>query len=401
MATFLYKIKDDSGRTLWGINEASDINAIKKQFLGTEYYFISAHYYNKAQLANISLNLDHLLIFTHRFSSLIESGIPILQALHILWKQSETKNVQIIVSHIHKKLEEGSTLFEAFNAFPKVFPEMYLSLISVAEVGAGLVDVLRKLSQYLQEQKKFLARIKRITMYPTIILTFAFLVLIGMFTFVVPTFQKVLLKLHVKLPLLTQILFNLSGLIRNGYFIGFLFGTLIVILLLYKYCRRIRNFGYMVDSWKLKAPILKTILYPLSVSRFARSLSLLVGGGVPLVTGINVAKQTAVNIRIENAIEEAKNQVMEGGSLYEAFKSTKTFPIIFVEMIGIGESSGKLQRMLEKIADHLDEEVDYALYKFLTFLEPLSIILVGAIVLLVLLGIYFPIFSLQNTLKTL
>ncbi len=401
MPAFLYKLRDDTGRTLFGITEAKDINDVKRQFRNSDNYFVSADKYDLSRLARISLTLDELLMFTHRLSSLVEAGVPILLALHILWRQSESKNIQIIVSYIRQSIEDGANLLDAFSAFPNVFSKMYLALIGVAEVGAGLVEVLRKLSQNLQEQKKFIVRIKRATMYPIIVLSFAFLVLMGMFMFVVPTFQKVLVNLNAKLPLLTQILFNISNILRNVNFLIITGAVVVLGILFYKIMRPTKTFSYFIDSLKLRLPFVKKIFYPLSVARFSRSLSLLIGGGVRLVSAIDVAKTTVVNVRVENAISDIRKQVTEGGSLYEAFKSTKAFPIILVEMVGIGENSGKLPQVLEKVANHLDEEVDYLLYKFLTMLEPLLIVLLGGIILIVFLGTYLPIFSLQGALRAL
>ncbi len=401
MPTFLYKLKDDTGRTFFGVTEGKDVQDVKKQFRSSEYYFISAKNYDPAQFAKIKLNLDNLLMFTHRLASLIEAGVPILLSLHILWKQSENKEVQIMVTQIRKKLEDGATLRQSFDTFPEVFPIMYLALISVAEVGAGLAGILKKLSQYLQDQREFVGRIKRATLYPLLVLGFAFLVLMGMFIFVVPTFQKVLLKLHVQLPALTKMLFSISSLVRNPLFLASAVVVISTAVFLYKRLRKTKQFGFVIDSWKLKMPGFKSIFYSLAVSRFARSLSLLIGSGVPLVTAVEVAKATVTNIPIENAISQLREGVMEGVSLYDAFKSTKMFPIMLVEMVGIGESTGKLPYLLEKVADHLDEEVDYKIHKMLTYLEIVLIIMVGAIVLVILLGIYFPIFTLQNTLRSL
>jgi type IV pilus assembly protein PilC len=401
MATFLYKAKDETGLTLFGIIEAEDIKDIKKQMRHSEHYFISARHYDMRAMANIRLKSDDLLMFTNRLSYMIEAGLPILQALNILWKQSDNKELQIILSYIRKKIEDGGNLQEAFGHFPNVFPPIYLSMISVAEIGVGLVKILRKLSQYLQEQKAFVSRMKRATMYPAFVLCFAVLVILGMFLFVVPIFQKVISKLHGDLPMLTKILFGFSALLRNVYFWAFLAVVGVAVFFLWKYLYQKKNFRYRIDSWKLQAPLLKGVLFPLCVGRFTRSLGLLLSSGVPLLTAIEISKTTAVNARIESAVVEIKRQVSEGSNLYEAFKSTKAFPLLLVDMMGIGEKSGKLPQLLENVATHLEEEADYKLSKFLTLLEPMLIIIVGGMVLLVLLGIYLPVFSIQSSLRSM
>ena len=401
MDLFLYKVKNDTGRTLVGVLEAKNIKEVKRLFQIQDHFFLSAQTYDRNNLARIQLKLDDLVMFNQRLSYLIDAGVPILQSLRTLWKQSEHPDVQIVVSYIYENLEHGGTLREAFGAFPKAFSPMYLALISVAEVGAGLSNILKKLSQYLEDQKKFYSRMKRATMYPLFVLGFALMVLLGLFVFVVPTFEKVITKLHSELPILTQILFGFSNLIRNPIVLLVLILVIILTIILWKYFSKVEAVKYRIDYWKLKMPLFKDILYPLSVGRFTRSLSLLISSGVPLLTSVEVAQSTIVNKWLQKAVDEIRQFILEGGSLYEAFKATKVFPLIVVEMVGIGEAGGKLQKLLENVSTHLEEEADYALNKFLTFIEPILIIFVGGIVLLVLLGIYLPIFSLQNVLRTM
>ncbi len=401
MTTYLYKVKDADGGVFWGIAEAKNIKELKKQLRSNDYFFISATVFDSRNLSKIKFKLDDLLMFTHRLSYLIEAGVPIIQSLNIIWKQSEQKDLQIVVSYVRKKLEEGATLQEALNYFPNVFPPMYLALIGVAEIGAGLVRILRKLNEYLESQKAFDQRVQKATIYPSFVLGFALLVVIGLFVFVVPTFEKVIVKLHGELPIITKVLFGFSTLLRNPFFIGFVVLSAIIGSFLWVYFKKFDKFVYWLDSWKLKAPFLKKVLFPLVVGRLTRSLGLLIASGVPLLVALEVSKKTIGNKRIETAIDQIKRQIAEGGSLFDAFKSTKAFPVILVDIMGIGESSGKLHEMLEKISFYFEEEADHALVKFLTFLEPMLIITVGAIVLTVLLGIYLPIFSIQNTLRAM
>jgi len=401
MALFIYKVKNDVGRTLVGIAEAENVKEVKRQFHVPDHFFISARAYNSRHLARIRLKLDDLLMFNNRLSCLVEAGVPILQALSILWRQSEHHDVQIIVSYMREELEEGASLWEVFSAFPAAFPPIYLALINVAEVGAGMANILKKLSQYLEDQKKFYSRLSRATMYPAFVLGFALLVLIGLFVFIVPTFEKVILRLHGELPFLSKVLFGISNLLCNPYFDGAVVICVIIALFLWRFLSKIEAYKYMLDYWKIKAPLLKNVLYPLSVARFTRSLSLLLGSGVPLVTAVEVCNTTINNSWLQKAVEDIRQNLLDGGSLYDAFKITKAFPFMVVEMIGIGETGGKLQQLLEMASAYLEEEADYALTKYLTYLEPLMIIAVGAIVLFVLLGIYLPIFSIQSVLRTL
>jgi len=401
MASFLYKAKDEEGHTLFGLIQAQDLKDVKKQMRGSENYFISAQPYDVRNLTGKHLKLDELLMFTNRLSYMIEAGLPILKALTILWKQSDNKDTQIVISYIRTKLENGLNLQEAFGFFPKVFPPMYLAMISVAELGGGLPKILRKLSQYLQDQKAFITRMKRATTYPAFVLGFAVLVILGMFMFVVPIFQKVISQLHGDLPVITKILFGISAFLRNIYCMAGVLLAGVAVFFIWRSLYKIKNFRIRIDSWKLKAPLLKEVFYPLYVGRFIRSLGILLSSGVPLLESIKVAKTTLVNARIETAVTEIEKQASEGSNLYDAFKSTKTFSYLLVDMIGIGEKSGKLTQILENMATYLEEEADYKLAKFLTLLEPALIIFVGGAVLFVMLGIYLPVFSIQSSLRSM
>jgi len=406
MKSFIYKIKDDSGKTLYGFLEAKDKKDLKRRLRHANFYFISAYICDEKRIFGKKAKLNDLLMFTHRLSSLIAAGLPILNAMHILWRQTENKTLQLVISHVRLKLEEGKNISECFNEFPNVFPVIYRALISVAEKTGTLVSILNKLYEYLVYQKSIITRTRKATLYPLFVIGFAFAVLLGLFAWVVPVFQKILIRLNVELPIITKIILNISNVVKFPFknilnfsvFALFMIVAICVINLLYRGLKRNQVFNFLCDYYKLKLPILGSILYTISISRFVRSLSILLAAGLPVVESFDVAKITASNNHIGKNIDEVKNNVEQGYSLYESFKDLKIFPVLLVEMVGVGESTGSITKAFEGLANHFDEEVDFKINTLLTIMEPLLIIFVGIIVIIILLAIYMPIFSMWRSL---
>lgn len=395
---FVYQLKDEIGKTLYGFCEAADVSDVKRQLRQSGYYFISARPFKIETIFRVKVDLDQLLMFTRRLSSLIEAGIPILSAMDILWRQTEDKDMQLVISHIRRNIERGSTIAESLDHFPRMFSPMYRSLISVSERAGDFVYILKRLVSYIERQKMIVTRTKKATFYPLLVVVFAVLVLAMMFVFVVPTFQTVLVKLNVELPLLTRMIIGLSEFMRSWYFLIF---TAVLAgggWFSYRQLRRHPGFSYVIDSMKLKLPILGPIYYLTTIGRFVNSLSVLMTSGLPLVQSFDLAKKTTANQRLMSGIGEVQSEIEQGQSVYKSFKEIKIFPVLMVEMIGVGESSGSMVNSLENLTRHFDEEVDYRLNKVLTLIEPLLIIIVGGVVIVTLLAIYLPIFSIWQGL---
>ncbi|MBP6344231.1 MAG: type II secretion system F family protein, partial [Candidatus Omnitrophica bacterium] len=400
MASFIYCVKDANGRSLHGLIEAEDKKEVKQRVNHDEYFFVSAQACSKEKIFNQKVNSQTLIMFTHRLTSLVEAGIPILSAMNILWRQTEDKAIQIVVSHMKNQLEQGSQISSAIDDFPNIFPLVFRALIRVGEMSGALVLVLRKLGEYLDYRAMVVSRTNKATLYPTIVIVFSLLVVVGMFAFVVPTFQKVLIKLRVELPWITKVIIGISDMIRSPIFIAGFFVFLILAFVAYKMIKNSDKLSYHIDKWMLKIPYFGNILFIFSLSQVVRSLSILLVAGVPIIESLQVASSTAGNRKIIADLDEIKHQIEQGSSLYDAFCNVKGFPVMLTEMVGVGESSGMLVQILEKLTKHFDEEVDYHLNRFLTILEPMLIIVVGAIVVITLLAIYLPVVSIWQGLMS-
>jgi len=395
---YIYTVKDDTGKVIHGLMEARDKRFVKQKLRHSQLYFLGARPYQERKIFSAKIDLEALLMFTHRLASMVGSGIPILSAMHILWRQTEDQTLQLVISHIYRNLEEGEKISTVLKDFPGIFPPMYVALIGVAEQSGGLVYILNKLTEYLKYQKDVITRTKKATLYPMIVTAFAVLVLMFMFVFVVPTFQKVLSQLKVELPFLTQIILNISQMLRSGIFIVTVFIVVAAFFVLYLQLRRMKPVSYFIDEFKLKIPFIGGILYNISVSRFVRSLSILLAAGLPLLESFQISKTVADNKAIIRGIERVQKKVEGGSPLNASFKEAGIFPVMLIEMVGVGEASGTIVQVLENLANHFDEEVDYKLNRFFTILEPLLIIFVGSIVIVTLLAIYLPIFTIWNSL---
>ena len=393
MRTYIYKQKDDTGKTLHGFLEAYDKKDLKKRLRHSNYFFVAADPTRRERIFNQKVDLETLLVFTRRLSSLIESGIPILGAMHILWRQTEDEKMQLVISHIRNRLEEGKTLSSALDDFPRIYPPIYRAMIEVAERAGGLVVILKRLTEHLEYQRVFVARIRKATWYPVFVIGFALLVFLGMFTWFVPTYQKVLVRLNVELPLFTRMVLSISEFLRSPLTIS---GIIVVVAGIFVSLRFLKNnarFHYMLDRHKLRLPVIGSILRALTLGRFVRSLSILIGSGLPIIDSFRVARTTAANQYVADQIDAVQQQVERGNTLYDSFREIPLFPVMFVEMVGVGESSGSISQAFEHLANHFDEEVEYKQNRFFTYLEPALILLVGGIVLFTLLAIYLPIFS--------
>jgi type IV pilus assembly protein PilC len=401
MNTFVYRAKDEKGNMISGVLEADNKKILRKKIYETGYYLMDAQVKKSKRglfLFEDKVKLDTLIMFTQQLAAMLESGLPILKCLEVMWREINHSKMQIIISQLRNKLNSGSSISAAMREFPDVFPYMYCTLLTVAETGAGLVPILKKLLEYLCVQKDVVRRVKKACIYPLIVVAVSILVVFLMLLFVVPTFQKVFLKTKVALPFVTQIVVNLSAAAKNPYSWMTIGGLIFTAWFLYKKMLKVPKFRLRIDRVKAKLPVFGKLFYTLSLSRFVRSLSLLLAGGLPLIKSIEIAKTVVVNREIERSLEWAQKRIITGGFLSEAIRETRAFPSILVEMIAVGEHSGRLAELLEKVAAHFEEEINIGVNKYLTMLEPFLILFVGGIVMFILLAVYLPVLKLWQIL---
>ncbi len=339
-----------------------------------------------------------LVVFTRQLSTMIDAGLPLVRGLDILAAQNPNKKFKDIIVKVKEDVEAGSAFADALGKHPKVFSNLYVQLIRAAETGGVLDVVLQRLATYLEKMDSIQRKIKGALVYPSIVIGVAVMVLAVVIIFVVPVFAEMFKDMGTTLPTLTQLVVDTSAFIRhNVLFIIIAIGAIVFLIgLLYRRSFKIRRLcdAFLLKMWLIGPLILKTV-----IARFCRTLATLTSGGIAILDGLDITAKASGNIITEEAILEAKQAVSEGQSIAEPLSTRpKLFPPMVIQMIAVGEQTGALDDMLNKIADFYEEEVDIAVAALLSALEPLMITFLGATVGVIVVSMYLPMFKLISTL---
>lgn len=339
-----------------------------------------------------------LAIFTRQFSVMIDAGLPLVQCLEILAGQQENKTFQKVLTNTREMVEGGSTLSAAMKTSPKVFDPLYTNMVEAGETGGILDTILQRLSSYIEKNVKLQRAVKSAMVYPIGVLTVAGGVITLLLWKVVPIFATLFAGLGVDLPLPTKIVIALSN------FIGSYFGLLILVSIVGAIFGLKAWYGtpqgqYALDSLILKLPVLGLLMRKIAVARFTRTLGTLISSGVPILEGLDITARTAGNAVVERALMKVRKALEEGKSLTEPLRDSDVFPGMVTQMIGVGEQTGAMDAMLQKIADFYEEEVDAAVKDLLTALEPIMIVFLGVVVGGVVISMYLPLFTVIGKLS--
>src|ERR1700732_4241712 len=343
------------------------------------------------------VNAKELAIFTRQFSVMIDAGLPLVQCLEILAGQQENKTFQKVLAGTRASVEGGATLSAAMRQYPKVFDALFVNMVEAGETGGILDTILQRLSSYIEKNVKLKRAVKSAMIYPIAVLGIAGSVIILLLWKVVPIFITLFNGLGVDLPLPTRIVIMLSN------FVGSIYGLLILvffvgIIFALKFWYGTPQGRYAIDTILLKLPLIGILLRKIAVARFTRTLGTLISSGVPILEGLDITARTSGNAVVERAITETRKAVEAGRSLVDPLKETDVFPGMVTQMIGVGEQTGAMDAMLQKIADFYEDEVDAAVKDLLTALEPIMIVFLGVVVGGIVISMYLPLFSLINKL---
>jgi len=338
-----------------------------------------------------------LAIFTRQFSVMIDAGLPLVQCLEILAGQQENKTFQKILNGTRASVEGGTTLSAAMKQYDKVFDALYYNMVEAGETGGILDTILQRLSSYIEKNVKLKRAVKSAMIYPVAVLGIAGAVIILLLWKVVPIFITLFNGLGVDLPLPTRIVIMMSN------FIGSVYGLLILVFFVgivfaLKFWYGTPQGRYAIDSVLLKLPLIGILLRKIAVARFTRTLGTLISSGVPILEGLDITARTSGNAVVERAITATRKAVEAGRSLVDPLKETDVFPGMVTQMIGVGEQTGAMDAMLQKIADFYEDEVDAAVKDLLTAMEPIMIVVLGVVVGGIVISMYLPLFSLIGKL---
>ncbi|MEE9351040.1 MAG: type II secretion system inner membrane protein GspF [Thiotrichaceae bacterium] len=338
-----------------------------------------------------------LALITRQFATLLESGAPLEEALATTARQTEKKSVKRIMSAVRSRVIEGHSLASALKAFPNAFPHLYQATIDAGEKSGHLDAVLDRLADYTESRQEMQQKITTAMFYPAILVFMAIAIVSGLLGYVVPKVVTVFQDMDQELPLLTQAILALSDFI-TGYGIYVVIGIAIAIFL-FKRLLRLPEWRYRFDRFKLKIPLVGRLVRGSNTASFARTLSILSSSGVPILDALSISAQVMQNMPMKEAVEKAAVKVREGAPIHKALEQSGYFPPMTVYLIASGESSGKLDAMLERAAIQQERETDGTLTALLSIFEPVLIVIMGIIVLLIVLAILLPIFELNDLVK--
>jgi type IV pilus assembly protein PilC len=340
-----------------------------------------------------------LAVFTRQFSVMIDAGLPLVQCLEILAGQQENKTFQKVLTGVRSSVEGGASLANSMKQFEKVFDPLYYNMVDAGETGGILDTILQRLSSYIEKNVKLKRAVKSAMIYPIAVLSIAGGVITLLLWKVVPIFTQLFNGLGVDLPLPTRIVIALSN------FVGSIYGlTILVGMVASGFALRTwygTSQGRMaLDTLVLKIPLVGPLMRKIAVARFTRTLGTLISSGVPILEGLDITARTSGNAVVEKAIIQTRKAVEAGRSLVDPLKETDVFPGMVTQMIGVGEQTGAMDAMLQKIADFYEDEVDAAVKDLLTAMEPLMIVILGVVVGGIVVSMYLPLFSLIGKLAT-
>jgi type IV pilus assembly protein PilC len=344
-----------------------------------------------------SIGLRDIVVFTRQFSTMINAGLPLVQALDILSKQSENKALQAVTREVVFDVESGQTVAEALRKRPKAFNELYVNMVAAGEAGGILDTILMRLATFIEKTDALVRKVKGAMIYPVVIMTVAAAAIAILLIFVIPTFEKMFGGVGLALPLPTRVVIGASKLLQNYWWamMGAAAGGAAMLNRYYA-----TDSGRLkVDTLLLKMPVLGDVLRKSAVSRFTRTLGTLISSGVSILDGLEITARTSGNRVIQNAIMASRASIAGGETISGPLQKSGVFPPMVISMIAVGEQTGGLDEMLGKIADFYDEEVDAAVSGLLALLEPLMIVFLGVVVGGMVVAMYLPIFDMMNTVQ--
>ena len=343
------------------------------------------------------IKMKDIVIFTRQFSTMINSGLPLVQALDILSKQSESKALQEVTRQVVYDVESGHTVADALAKHPKAFSELYVNMVAAGEAGGILDTILMRLATFMEKNDALVGKVKSAMMYPGVIMSVAAIAIVVLLIFVIPVFETMFASVSMALPLPTRIVIGASKFLQ-AYWWAVGAGVWGFIFALRRYYATSSG-KLMIDKLLLKVPVLGDLIRKSSVSRFTRTLGTLISSGVSILDGLEITAKTAGNRVIHDAIMESRASIAGGDTISAPLQRSQVFPAMVISMISVGEQTGGLDEMLSKIADFYDTEVDTAVSAVLSLLEPVMIVFLGVIVGGMVVAMYLPIFDMINAVQ--
>ncbi len=335
-----------------------------------------------------------LAIFTRQFSTMIDAGLPLVQCLDILSKQTEDANFRGLIADVMHDVEAGTTLAEALGKRPQAFDTLFVNMVEAGEAGGILDKILQRLATYIEKAEALRRKVKSAMTYPTVVLCVAGGACVFMLLCIIPVFAKVFADFGGKLPLPTQIVVDLSEILKKTWWL--IAGAIAFGVTLVKRYYKTDKGRHQIDRLLLRVPAMGDLIRKACIARFTRTLGTMISSGVPILAGLEITARTSGNAIIEDAIQATKTSIREGETIAAPLRASAAFPPMVVQMISVGEETGALDKMLEKIANFYDEEVNTAVDTLTSIIEPVMIVIMGVLVGGMVVAMYLPMFKLIN-----
>ncbi len=402
MPVFVWKGTTSNGEIQKGEIEAQDEQAVRRLLRQQRVSPSKIRAKSKDLLENIAffqtkVAQKDIVIFTRQLSTMIDAGLPLIQGLEVLAGQQENKTLKKILLDTKSDVESGSTFADALKKHPKQFDRLFCNMIAAGEMGGILDDVLKRLADYMEKAQRLKRKVKGALIYPIIVLAISALVIGVILIFVIPVFEQMFAEFGGSLPVPTQMVVNLSNFVKSYFLV--IIGAVVVMVFLFKKYYKTKKGRRVVDRLILKSPVFGPLLRKVAVAKLTRTLGTLIDSGVPILETLNVAAGTAGNKMVEEAIYNVRSSISEGRTIAQPLAESGIFPAMVVQMVSVGETTGALDQMLNKIADFYDEEVETAVDTLTSMIEPFMIVFLGGTVGSIIIAMYLPIFSMAGAVS--
>jgi type IV pilus assembly protein PilC len=396
MPTFAYTARTLGGELKSATMEAASRDDVVAQLKRQRLIIVKVDQ-EKAKKRPGRIKTRDIVIFTRQFSTMINAGLPLVQALDILSKQSENKALQEVTRQVVYDVESGNTVADALRKHPKAFTELYVNMVAAGEAGGILDTILMRLATFLEKNDALVGKVKSAMIYPGVIMSVAAIAIMVLLIFVIPVFENMFASVNMALPLPTRIVIGASKFL-TGYWWAVIAAVFALVTGTKRYYATPAG-QLKIDSILLKVPVLGDLLRKSAVSRFTRTLGTLISSGVSILDGLEITAKTAGNRVIHDAIMESRASIAGGDTISAPLQKSAVFPPMVISMIAVGEQTGGLDEMLTKIADFYDSEVDTAESGLLSLMEPVMIVFLGVVVGGMVVAMYLPIFDMINTVQ--
>ena len=398
--TYIYKAKNLSGEKLSGELEADNYTDLQNQLSERGYFVVGAEekHAEKSILESFGkVSVKDLNIFCRQFAVLMEAGVNIIDAMSTLVEQTENRKLKGVLSNIHEDIQKGRMLSSVMNEYPDIFPDFMRSMVKIGEASGSLDMVLYKLAEYYEKDNKIRQKVKSSMVYPIILSILTVSVVTFLLIFVLPMFATTLAGFGTELPFITKVIMGFSDfLVKNIIIIAIVIGAAVAGIIMYK---KTENGKMTFDTINLNNPLTKTVTLKTATARFARSMSILLHSGIPILSSIEIMSGLIGNVVISKKFEQARTEIQSGRSLTASLKSMAIFPPLLINMVAIGEETGELDDMLGRTAGFFDDEVEVAIQKLTMMIEPIMLVVMGAVIGTIIIAIMLPMVSLMNSIQ--